>query len=212
VRGRVLSRLLNIDTKLANRVADGLGWRDPVEAAPAAAPTRTDLPSSPALSILAKAKPTLDGRMVGCLVSDGADPAVVKALRGAVEKARGQFKIVAPKVGGVTGGDGQVIEADFQLAGGPSVLFDAVALVVSADGATALVTEAAAKSFVADAFAHLKVIGYTEAAAGLLKQAGIATDADAGVVALSQGAAGPFVQAAQNGRIWDREPTVRQVH
>ncbi len=212
VRGRVLSRLLNIDMKLANRVADGLGWRDPVEAAPAAAPTRTDLPSSPALSILAKAKPTLDGRMVGCLISEGADPAVVKALRGAVEKAGGQFKIVAPKVGGVTGGDGQVIEADFQLAGGPSVLFDAVALVVGADGATALATEAAAKSFVADAFAHLKVIGHTEAAAGLLKQAGIATDADAGVVTLSQGAAEPFVQAAQNGRIWDREPTVRQLH
>jgi len=212
VRGRVLSRLLNIDTKLANRVADGLGWREPVEAAPVAAPTRTDLPASPALSILAKAKPTLDGRMVGCLVSEGADPAVVKALRGAVEKAGGQFKIVAPKVGGVTGGDGKVIEADFQLAGGPSVLFDAVALVFGADGATALATEAAAKSFVADAFAHLKVIGYTAAAAGLLKQAGVATDADAGVVALSQGTAGPFVQAAQNGRIWDREPTVRQVH
>jgi hypothetical protein len=35
----------------------------------------------PALSILAKAKPTLEGRVVGCLVADGTDSAIVTALR-----------------------------------------------------------------------------------------------------------------------------------
>jgi len=149
--------------------------------------------------------------MVGCLVSEGADAGAVAALTAAVEKAGGQLKIIAPKVGGVMSADGQPIEADFQLAGGPSVLFDAVALIVASKGADALANEAAAVAFVHDAFAHLKVIGHTEAAAGLLKQAGV-KDGDAGVVSLGQGAAERFVEKARQGRIWAREPMVRQVH
>jgi len=212
VRGRVLGQLANVDKKLCERVAEGLGWRDPVQPAPTAVPARTDLDPSPALSILKKAKPTLEGRKVGCLVADGTDPATVKALRQAVEKAGGHLKVVAPKVGGAMGSDGKVIEADMQLAGGPSVLFDAVALVVSDKGAETLMHEAAAKGFVNDAFAHLKVIGYTKGAAALLKQAGIAEGADKGVVALDSGSDGQFVEAAKGGRIWDRAPKVMQVH
>jgi hypothetical protein len=47
-------------------------------------------------------------------------------LESATAKLGADFKIVAPKVGGAVAADGQLIEADFQLAGGPSVLFDAV--------------------------------------------------------------------------------------
>ncbi len=214
VRGRVLAQLANVDEQLCKRVANGLGWQDPVQPAPTAKPVRTDLKPSPALSIHKMAKKTLEGRMVGCLVADGTDAGAVKALQDAVEKAGGDFKVIAPKVGGAIGGDGKPIEADMQLAGGPSVLFDAVAVVVSDKGAEMLMREAAAKSFVADAFAHLKVIGYTKAAAGLLKMAGVAEGADKGIVALDGGsAAGQFVEAAkQEGRIWGREKMVRMVH
>ena len=210
VRGRVLGQLANIDPKIAQRVANGLGYQDPIKAVAAAKPTRTDLKPSPALSILEKAKKTLEGRVVGCLVSDDADAGVVASLRAAVKQAGASFKVVAPKVGGVVGSDGKVIEADYQLAGGPSVLFDAVALVVAPKGADALMTESAAVGFVQDAFAHLKVIGHSDAAAGLLAKAGV-KPGDQGVVALGQGTAGPFIQAAQQGRIWDREKMVRQV-
>ena len=210
VRGRMLGQLANVDATVAKRVADGLGWLDPIKAAPTAKPARTDLKPSPTLSILAKAKPTLMGRMVGCLVSDGAEPAEVMALKAAVEKAGGQLKVIAPKVGGAMGSDGKPIEADFQLAGGPSVLFDAVALVVSAKGADALMKESAAVSFVHDAFAHLKVIGHTDAAMGLLKKAGVMEDA--GVVLLTPSTGERFVEAAKKGRIWAREKMVRQVH
>jgi len=37
-------------------------------------------------------------------------------------------------------------------------------------------------------------------------------DGEAGIVPLGQGTPGQFVEAAQAGRIWDREPMVRQVH
>ncbi len=203
IRMRMLGQLANIDAKLAARVADGLGVREAVKPIPAAKPTRTDLPNSPALSILAKFKPTLKGRTVGCLIAEGTDAAAVKALAAAVAGAGGMLKIVAPELGGA-------IEADFQLAGGPSVLFDAVAIAVSAEGAEALAGQAAAIAFIHDAFAHLKVIGHTSAAAPLLAKAGVMEDS--GVVKLDRTGSKEFVEAAAKGRIWDREPKVRPVH
>ncbi len=208
IRLRTLGQLANIDPNLASRVAAGLGHQGAIEPVPAAKPTRTDLAPSPPLSILAKAKPTLTGRVVGCLVSDGADAALVKELAGAVEAAGAKMKIVAARVGGVAGANGAAIEADFQLAGGSSVLFDAVALVVTAQGARQLANEAAAVAFVHDAFAHLKVIGHTADAKALLDKAGVV--GDAGIVSL--GPAASFVTAASNGRIWPREPKVRKVY
>jgi catalase len=210
VRTRLLSRLLNIDQALAKRVADGLGHTGKIEAAPAAKPTRTDLPPSKALSILANFKPSLKGRMLGCLVSEDADMALVEALREAVKAQGGMLKVVAPRIG-LGGGSDKRIEADFQLAGGPSVLFDAVALVIGKKGAATLLKEAAARNFVADAYAHLKVIGHTDAASELLATAG-AKPGEEGVVALDKRSVASFLEKAAAGRIWEREPSVRQVH
>ena len=210
VRGRVLGQIANIDPKIAQRIAEGLGYRDPIKAAVTTKPMRTDLKPSPALSILAKAKPTFAGRTVGCLVSEDADMAMVDALRASVKKAGGLLKIIAPKIGGVIAANGQPIEADFQLAGGPSVLFDAVAIMVGPKGAEALTREAAAVAFVHDAFRHLKVIGHTDAATDLLMKAGLLVG-DAGVITLA-GTPDRFIEAAQRGRIWARERAVRQVN
>jgi len=176
--------------------------------APAAAPTRTDLPPSPALSILAKAKLTFEGRKVGCLVSDGTDAVLVHALVREVQAAGGKVKIIASTVGGVVASDGSTLEADFQLAGGSSVLFDAVALVVSQAGALELGADAAAVAFVHDAFAHLKVIGHTSAAAPLMKKAGVKGDK---AVVLLDGDAGAYVTAIKAGKFFAREPQVRKV-
>jgi len=205
VRARMLSRLLNIDRGLAQEVADGLGFKGEIEAAPAKVRTRTDLPASPKLSILANQKPTLQGRMVGCLVSEGGDMALVEALRAAVTAEGGVFKTVAPKVGAVDGG------ADFQLAGGPSVLFDAVALVIAPEATSKLTKDGVAKSFVADAYDHAKVIGYTAGAAMLLDKADVPAG-EPGVVRLDKDSVAAFIEQAKAGRVWAREDKVRQVH
>ncbi len=147
---------------------------------------------------------------MGCLVSDGADAAQIAALRASVTRAGGELKIIAPKIGGVVAGNGQLVDADYQLAGGPSVLFDAVAIVAGPSGAPGLMREAAAVAFVHDAYAHLKVIGATDAATGLLKQAGV-NAGDPGVISLSATSSDSFVDAAKHGRIWSREASVRQV-
>ena len=52
--------------------------------------------------------------------------------------------IVAKKVGGVEASDGSLLSADEKIDGGPSVLFDAVALLPSAKGAEQLTREATA--------------------------------------------------------------------
>src|SRR6185312_5457716 len=116
IRLRMLGQLANVDPNLASRVAAGLGHQGAIPPMPAAKPTRTDLPPSPPLSILAKAKPTLKGRLIGCLVSDSADTALVTALSDEVKKAGAKMKIVAPRLGGVSSRNGAAIEADFQLA------------------------------------------------------------------------------------------------
>ena len=106
-----------------------------------------------------------------------------------------------------------MLKADLQLAGAPSIFFDAVAVIVSEAGIPELIREAAALDFVSDAFNHLKVIGHVPAAKPLLRRAGIADELlDAGVVPLvSIDAVEGFIAAAKRTRIWDREPKVRNL-
>ncbi len=76
----------------------------------------------------------------------------------AVVKEKAVFEVIAPKVGGgVTASDGKFVEAKHMIDGGPSVLFDAIALLTPAAAIEELVKEAAARDFVADAFSTLQV-------------------------------------------------------
>ena len=94
--------------------------------------------------------------------------------------------------------------------GGPSVLFDAVALLPSEAGVEDLLREATARDFVADAFQHCKFIGYSETAFPLLEKAGIANDMDEGVLVLaSEASLTTFVEELGKLRIWGREPSIK---
>lgn len=199
---RTVAQARNIDEALAQRVADGLGMPLPARIPPAREPI--DMPPSPALSILRNAKDTLQGRAVGILVSDGSDLGQVNALRKAAEKAGAQVKLVGPKLH-VALSDGKRRRLDGKVDGMPSLIFDAVASVLTMDEAKKLAKEAAVIDFFRDAFGHLKAI----AACGgtrqhILKAAGIKPDA--GVVQ-SEDTAG-FIAAAKV-RQWAREPKVR---
>ena len=205
VRTRVLANLQNVDPDLAARVAAGLNLKAPAASTPAVEPVDLDL--SPALRIVGKYPPSLKGRSVGILVTDGADGAVVEAVRKAAEAEGASVKIVAPKIGGVAVKGGKALAVDGQLAGSPSVIFDAVALVLSDDGCAKLVSDSAAIDFVHNAFVHLKAIGFTAAARPLLDKAGVV--ADAGVVDLKDGAE-RFLPPART-RQWLREPKVRML-
>jgi len=156
------------------------------------------------LQIIGKMKDTLMGRAVGILIADGSDGAAIESVKKAATEAGATVKIVAPKVGGTRLADGSMLVADAQLAGTPSVLFDAVAVILSDAGAKALTVEGAAIDFVRDAFGHLKAIAADKGGRALLKAAHVGRDA--GVVDV--GDEGAFIAAAKT-RQWDREKSVR---
>jgi catalase len=213
VREAVLSRLVNIDETLASRVATGLGLQSKIVPADAPVPAKAMDPS-PMLSIIAKAKPTLEGRKIGCLVSDGCDGDMVAKLKAAALAAGAKVEVVAPSIYGVTTAAGKQLVADHQVEGGPSVLFDAVAILPSAEGGTKLALQAEAVNFLRDAYGHLKVIAYLPTAAPLFEKGGISEgelDNDDGLISLADGTIDDFITAASAGRIWAREPTVRLV-
>ncbi|HLA87693.1 MAG TPA: catalase [Anaerolineales bacterium] len=203
IRQAMVGHFRLIDEDLAKRVAAGLAF-EKIPPAPAAAVPVKVMKPSPALQIIGKMKDTLKGRAVGILIADGSDGAVIEKIRKAATDAGATVKIVAPKVGGVKLAAGSMLTADGQLAGTPSVLFDAVAVVLSDAGAKALSKEGAAIDFVRDAFGHLKAIAVDTGGQALLRTANIPQDA--GVIDANDN--NTFITAAKT-RQWNREKSVR---
>jgi catalase len=203
IRRAMVGHLRHIEEDLARRVAAGLAFEKLPDAPAAAAPVR-QLKPSPALQLIGKMKDTLMGRAVGILIADGSDGAAIMKMRKAATDAGATVKIIAPKVGGAKLADGSVLAADGQLAGTPSVLFDAVAVLLSEEGANALSIESSAIDFVRDAFGHLKAIAADKGGQALLTIANVGQDA--GVVHATDTNA--FLAAAKT-RQWKREKSVR---
>ncbi|MET0370653.1 MAG: catalase [Sphingobium sp.] len=208
IRSRTVSHLLNIDATLAATVAEGLGLAIPDPAVAARKPI-ADLPPSDKLSIVKNGPESFKGRKLGILLSDGADTAIFKALVAAVDAEGAVYEVIAPKIGGVTLSDGTTVAAKHKIDGGPSVLFDAVAILVSAEGAALLSLDAAAKDFATDAFAHCKYIGISAEAEAIFAKAGIADDLDDACLPLGKPAdAKAFLTACRSLRYWARELVV----
>ena len=203
IREAMVGHLRHIEHDLAQRVAAGLGIAVLPDAPQTAAPVQ-EMPLSPALQLIGKMKDTLAGRSIGILIADGSDGASIRQMAQAATAAGASVKIVAPKVGGTKLADGTMQVADGQLAGTPSVLFDAIAVILSDTGAKALSTEGAAIDFVRDAFAHLKAIAVDTGGRALLKTAQIVPDP--GIVNYQD--IDLFMSAAKT-RQWDREKTIR---
>jgi catalase len=203
IRLAMVGHLRHIEEDLAKRVATGLALSQLPDAPVAAAPVKQMKPS-PALQLIGKMKATLEGRAIGILIADGSDGRIIKKIKKAATDAGASVKIIAPKVGGAKLTDGSVLAADGQLAGAPSVLFDAVAVILSDEGTKSLAMESAAIDFVRDAFGHLKAIAVDKGGRALLKIANVGQDA--GVVDTDDKDA--FIAAAKT-RQWDREKSIR---
>jgi catalase len=202
VRARMIGNLRNVDEDLARRVADGISMELPPKSKATVEPI--DMKPSPALSIQGNMKHTIEGRTVGILYADGSDAKALHAVVNAVKKAGARPFLVCPKAGGAKLADGSQLKADGLLAGSPSQLFDAVAIILSEQGCKLLMKEAAAIQFAMDAFGHLKAIGHTPEAQPLLDKAGVTPDE--GVTGLGA----DFTHAAGQ-RFYAREANVRML-
>ncbi len=206
IRERVVSHLLNVDEDLADKVAEGLGLKTKPKPAETAMTPRDDLKESPKLSIILNGPESFAGRKLGALITDGVDIDILEGLKAALEKEGAQIEFIAPQVGGVKASDGTWIEAQQKIDGGPSILYDAVAILVSEKGGEMLTKIPAARDFVADAFAHCKFIGYTAETGPLLEKAGVRSELDEGCRELSKKGDGKdFVALCRQLRFWKRE-------
>jgi catalase len=206
VRERIVGHLRHVDEPLATKVAAGLGMRTlPTPPKPAREPL-ADLPPSHALSIARNGPTSFEGRKLGILVSDGVPVKVFSALVRAMKATKATIEVIAPAIFGVEADDGTAIEAHQQLAGGPSVVYDAVVLALGPTGSRTYSNMPAARDFIADAYAHCKYIGYTEGASDLLQAALGEQPLDEGVIALDgKPSIDVFTRELVNLRVWSRE-------
>ena len=210
IRTRMVAGLRNVDEDLARSVAGDLGLPEfPAALSPAREPVR-DLPASPALSILANGPDRFAGRKIGILVTDGTDVGKLGEVRSAAGREQVNIELIAPVVGGVEASDGSRVPADQKIDGAPSVLYDAVILLASKHGSTALAATPAARDFVTDAFAHCKFIGYVGDAAPLFEAAGLGSLIDDGFISLDERSAANFITRCAELRYWPRQASMAE--
>jgi len=209
IRARVVAHLLNVDDRLAMNVAEGLRLDAMPSPATRVVPARKDLPESPSLSIMRNAAQTFAGRRLGALVTDGVDAGFLRQLETEFNDVGATVELVAPAIGGIKTEDGAWIEAKKALATAPSVLFDAVAIVVAPQASKEIAKSLHACEFVADAYAHCKFIAYTGDARPLIERALAGSPLDGGCKQVETGmAAAQFAAQCAQLRFWAREPVV----
>jgi catalase len=233
IRERMLGLLNQVDETLATRVAEGLGLQVPAKldkplnmSVPADGDPKKFQPrhvsqaieSSPALSMANTPKDTIKTRKIAFLVADGFDDAAVATMKKTLMTAGAMALTVAPRLGILTGANGETVKADFSLLTGASVLFDAVYVPGGDASVEVLKREPEATNFVNEAYKHCKPIAGTGAGVGLLALAlgqGF-TEADIteeqgneGVITSRAGqiskVATAFVGAIAQHRFWERE-------
>jgi catalase len=119
-------------------------------------------------------------------------------------------EIVAPAVGGVKASDGQRVPADQKIDGGPSVLYDAVAVPDAKQGTPLLAALPAARDFVADAYAHCKFIGYAGDAVPLFDAAGLTDLMDDGFADLDRPSAADLLSRCAQLRFWPSQAGIAE--
>ncbi|WP_294820921.1 catalase [uncultured Flavobacterium sp.] len=233
IRERTVGLLSQVDKKLAQKVAAGLGMDVPQPEKPinkgigADADPKKHEPKpldksyarSPALSMIENPTVTdsIETRQVAFLCAEGFSEKSVNALKKALEAKGAAAKIIGPHAGTINGDAGTEVKIDFAFFSSSSVLFDAV-YVLSGSGANALAENDNVIEFINDAYRHCKVIGFDSGLEPLIEKTTIGNklaggkDSSLPGIVMNAGTAKAFTEdfIAQMGRhrIWEREPKV----
>jgi len=211
IRVRTVAMLRNVSEDLAAAVADGLGMDlpEPMPRALARTP-KPEVKTSAKLSLMAfPGDGGVRTRKVAIVVADGVDGGVVARLQAALAEAGAMGRLVGPRVGPFTTGDGKMIEAEASFENEPSVLFDGLVL-PGGDGAfVELAGNGQVLEYLRDPFRHGKTIMALGTGVSLLEAAGIPSDEDdAGVLTFAKAKAdapAAFIEALAKHRHPDRE-------
>lgn len=229
IRERMLYLLAQVDTDLANKVGSGLGLSVPSKidkplnmSFPADADPRKFQPKrngakvepSPALRMIDNPNftlKTIKTRKIAFLVADGFNDNSVAEMKMSLMKAGAKVLTVAPRLGVLTGREGDTVNADFSFLTGASVLFDAFYVPDGETSVLALQAEPEAINFLNEAYKHCKTIAASGAGVALLESAGLDESlTDAGLIFARDvhpaTLAENFIMAIAQHRHWGREP------
>ncbi len=218
IRERMLGILSMVDKTLAKQVADGLGMKVPTkpeqpinhsipaDGKPAAfqpIKVTSAVETSGALSMANTIKDTIQTRQIAILATDGVNEASLSTMKKKLLAEGAQVKIIAPRLGQITGDKGNAITVDKTLFNTSSVLFDAV-YIPGGKSADALANEPDAIHFINQAYKHCKAIAADKDATNLLAASYIKnTDAANGII--TNGNPKDFIAAIAQHRFWERE-------
>jgi catalase len=237
IRERMLGMLAHVDGTLASRVAQGLGLSVPTKldkplnmSVPADGqveqfqpkPAKKTIERSAALSMANTVKDSIKTRKIAVLAADGFDEAVLSTVKQALVAAGAQAKVVAPRLGVLTGAQGSQVSIDFSLLTAGSVLFDAVYVPGGEKSVETLKGEGKALHFINEAYKHCKAIAASGAGIDLLRasyfgterlpasnSAGNQVHVDEGIIIGRDAHAGDlateFIKAIAQHRHWSRE-------
>ncbi len=111
-------------------------------------------------------------------------------------------RFVAPRIGGVLCSNDTLHAVTDQIAGAPSVLFDAVAIL---PGTHSIADTPSAVDFLSDAFVHCKSVGWTEQASDLMDESGLSDLDDVALCKLDdEDSVRGFVTACRAQSHWPR--------
>jgi catalase len=210
IRQRVLAQLANVDAKLVERVAAGLGMKVPAGLPMAMRPAKPEVTKSSTLSLFARPG---DGRIatrkVAILVAPGVDGDAARAVHKALADAGAVPRFVAARLGPVPSSRGDALEAEGTLETMPSCVFDAMVVPDGPKAAQSLSQLGQAVEFVKDQYRHCKAILALGEGQALLARATIPMDqADPALIVApsdtGRAATKAFMEAVAKHRNWDR--------
>jgi catalase len=229
IRERMLGLLSQVDKGLAENVAEGLGIPVPRKlekplnmSVPAdvdpkkVQPKRVEqgIDASPALRQIDNPnfpEDTIKTRKIAVLLADGFDDQAVGEMNKALLTAGATPKLIAPRLGVVTGAKGTELKVDFSFLTAASVLFDALYCPGGKASVSALTREQDALEFVQEAFKHCKTIAASGDGADFLNAAlaDKASSNEAGLIVDREQTidktAGQFIRSIGKHKHWERE-------
>ena len=215
IRQRVVSVPCNVDTGLAQAVADGLGLALPA-AQPLALGRRVDseVETSPGLSLFARpGEDGVTGRRVALLVAQGMDDTGMAALHQSLLDAGAVARHIGARLGTLSPVSGRSLEVEATIETMHSVLWDAMVLVADDVAQAALARDGKLQDFIRDQYRHGKPMLLVGNASPVLAQLGIPAElpdgsADPGLLvaeACYDDVATRFIDALGRHRHFERE-------
>jgi catalase len=203
IQMKVVEMLGNIDSFLAEQVADNLGMNAPADSKPMEV-TMT----SPALSQMNTVK-LPNTRKVAILADNGFNGAEISGMMEMLQKSGITAEVISQKLGMLKGNDGTEVEVQHTFLTSSSVLYDALFVAGGQQSVDSLKQKKEAVYFVDEAYSHFKAIGAGKEASGLFAAAGINAEGAPGVVVFESskevtGDSQKFIDAVIAHRHWNR--------